>query len=204
VVANLPYLQNNLALEPYQIWIKKREGATDQTVYDAIAAEELKIDAIESASQNIIKARNDPMNQGINGALTLGFIMIMLVCTLGFLIYWILSIRSRILQFGIFRAMGLTQRNVLEIIIWEQLLISGIAIVAGICIGGITSDYFVPLLQLVYSKAEQVPPFRVVAFREDYLRIYAVVGAMLCVGIFILRTFIGHLKIDQALKLGED
>jgi putative ABC transport system permease protein len=58
--------------------------------------------------------KNDPVLQGTNGVLTVGFIIILLVCMTGFLIYWILSIRSRVLQFGIFRAMGLSMKSILH------------------------------------------------------------------------------------------
>ena len=60
------------------------------------------------------------MLQGMNGALTLGFIIIMVMCIIGFLIYWILSIKSRTLQFGILRAMGMKFREILMMIVYED------------------------------------------------------------------------------------
>ena len=87
---------------------------------------------------------------------------------------------------------------------WEQLLISGTAILIGIIVGGLTSELFVPLLQIVYSVAEQVPPFKVVASRQDYIKIYAVVAFMLSIGIGILSMIISKIKIYQAIKLGEE
>jgi putative ABC transport system permease protein len=144
------------------------------------------------------------MVQGTNGALTLGFIVTMSVSTIGFLIYWTLSIRQRVLQFGIFRAMGMSVQKIIGLLACEQVLISGIAILVGIIIGGITSDLFVPLLQLVYSAAQQVPPFKVVAAREDYIKIYIMVLFMLSIGLSILGMIISKIKIHQAIKLGED
>ena len=79
----------------------------------------------------------------MNGALTLVFIIIMVMCIIGFLIYWILSIKSRTLQFGILRAMGMKFREIIMMIVYEQLLVSGVAIFAAIFIGGVTSDLFV-------------------------------------------------------------
>ncbi|MBN2532583.1 MAG: ABC transporter permease [Spirochaetales bacterium] len=204
IVANLQYLQNKLAREPYQIWIKKREGSTDETLYEDIRQKTLAIEEINSVSQEIIKQKNDPLLLGINGALTLGFILIMFVCIIGFLIYWILSLQSRKLQFGIFRAIGLSRRKVISIIILEQIMMSGVAIFMGIIIGGIASYLFVPFLQLVFSSVEQVPPFHIVALRSDYLKIYSIVGIILGTGFVILRFFINRLKIGSALKLGED
>jgi len=204
VVANLDYIQANSVLEPYQVWLKKEPGATSQEIYQDIENKDLKIEKLTDAGQQVIINKNDPMVQGTNGALTLGFIVTMSVSTIGFLIYWTLSIRQRVLQFGIFRAMGMSVQKIIGLLACEQVLISGIAILVGIIIGGITSDLFVPLLQLVYSAAQQVPPFKVVAAREDYIKIYIMVLFMLSVGLSILGMIISKIKIHQAIKLGED
>ena len=47
-----------------------------------------------------MEQKNDPVLQGTNGILTVGFIVVLLLCTVGFLIYWILSIQSRALLFA--------------------------------------------------------------------------------------------------------
>ena len=78
------------------------------------------------------------------------------------------------------------------------------SILVGVILGGITSQLFVPMLEMVYSVAEQVPEFLVVASRADYAKIYLVIGVMLLLGILILSRIIVRTKIDQALKLGED
>ena len=60
---------------------------------------------------------------------------VLLLCATGFLIYWILSIQSRALQFGIFRAMGMSLREILSMLINEQLFISVSSIAVGAGIG---------------------------------------------------------------------
>ena len=83
-------------------------------------------------------------------------------------------------------------------------MISVVSIAVGIVLGGVASEYFVPMMQLVYSASEQIPPFRVLMERSDYLKIYGIIGAILVVGFLILGRIIASIKIDQALKLGED
>jgi len=127
-----------------------------------------------------------------------------MVTVIGFLIYWIISIQSRVLQFGVLRAMGMSRRRVLALIAWEQLMVSGVAVALGIAIGGLAGDVFVPLLQLTASASQQVPPFRVVAEPSDYARVYAVVGGMLAVGFAALGVFVFRLRVAEAMKLGEE
>lgn len=204
VVANLNYIQNKLPIEPYNVWIKKQPGVSSNRIYEDIAKKDITITYYKDISEEIIKRKNDPMLQGTNGALTLDFVVTIIISTIGFLIYWIMSIKKRVLQFGILRAMGLSLKKVFGMLACEQVLLSGTSIFVGIAVGYYTSKLFVPMLQLAYSAAEQVPPFKVTAVASDYERLYIVVGIMLLIGFTILGTLISRIKMDQALKLGED
>jgi len=204
VVGNLDYIQMEMIKEPYEVWIKRADGVTDTDINAALDTLDVTLSSVEYSHQEVITAKNDPLLQGLNGMLTLSFVITMIISVIGFLIYWALSIKSRALQFGIFRAMGMSLMSVLGIIIAEQIMISVVAILIGIILGGITSDLFVPMMQLVYNAAQQVPPFIVVASRDDYIKIYAMIGAMLSIGFVTIARIISRIKIAQALKLGED
>ena len=204
VVANYNYVRLRTVLQPYEYWLKMEEDATVAQVYEAMANKHYNILDIRNARQDLTVQKNDALLQGTNGSLTMGFIVTMMIAMVGFLLYWIISIRSRELQFGILRAIGLTKANVWTMLIWEQVLLSLAAILAGILIGSLASQLYVPMLEMVYSAAEQVPPFRVVASRADYLRIYALVVVMLGTGFAVLGGLISRIKITQAIKLGED
>lgn len=193
-----------MALEPYQVWLSKAPGATSEQIYDDIENKKLSIVSLKDTDQTIIRMKNDPMVQGTNGVLTLGFIVTMIICMAGFLIYWILSINRRVLNFGIFRAIGLSRGKIIGMLTWEQILISGLSIITGIVIGLLSSKLFVPLLQIANNAAEQVPPFHVVTNPADFARIYAMVFFMLAAGLTVLGMLISRIKIAQVIKLGED
>lgn len=204
IVMNLPYIHSQLSMEPYEVWMKKKSGITSEQIYDELHENNINVIKLDDAGQKILIAKNDPMLQGANGALTLGFMVAMGICLLGFLIYWILSIKKRILQFGIFRAMGMSKSGIIVMLIFEQFLISGTALLLGVIIGGISSELFVPLLQITQSAAEQVPPFKVAAKASDYVKVYLFAGGMLTLGFIVLGIIASKIKIHQVLKLGED
>ncbi len=204
VIANYNHVRLSTALQPYQYWLKMDEDATVAQVYESLTEKPFTVTSIRSARQEITQQKNDALLQGTNGSLTMGFIVTMMIAMVGFLLYWIISIRSRELQFGILRAIGLTKGNVWAMLIWEQILLSLAAILAGIMIGSLASQLYVPMLEMVYSAAQQVPPFRVVASRTDYQRIYILVAFMLSAGFIVLGALISRIKITQAIKLGED
>jgi putative ABC transport system permease protein len=228
VVADLDYVQANTMIEPYQYWIKRDGTTTTAEIYKDISDQQITLlgannmtdsfkrikanpmisltsDAcLVDTSQQLIAKKNDALLQGTNGALTLGFMVTMAIAMIGFNIYWVLSIKNRELQFGILRAIGMTKKKVIGILVCEQVMISLVAVLMGVVIGSLTSQLYVPLLSMVYSSTEQVPPFTVVASRSDYFKIYGVITFMLATGFALLGVIVSRIKIAQAIKLGED
>lgn len=202
IVAHLSQLQSSWGITPYQVWIKTkgsskflyeyaRETGTEYVIFKDMAAE-------------LISLKNDPVFQGTNGVLTIGFVIVLLLCATGFLIYWILSIQSRTLQFGIFRAMGMGQGEVLSMLMIEQIFISGFSIGAGVLSGWVSSRLFVPLIQIAYSSVDRVIPLEIINEGNDFLRLGMVIGIMIVLCMSILGVLISRIRISQALKLGED
>ncbi len=204
VIANYNYIRKLTEFQPYQIWLKMADGATSEELYEDITEKNIKIQKITDCSQLLIAEKTDPDLQGMNGALTMGFVVIMLMTVIGFLIYWIISIRSRTLQFGVLRAMGVTFREIIATLGYEQLLVSVASIAAGFVIGGIASDLYVPLFRTMYDAADQTPPFIVKGDAGDYIKMYVIIAIMLLGGFAVLGGIIRRININKALKLGED
>ena len=204
VIMNYDYINIMTVTEPYEVWLDLEDDADIGALYQSVVDSDITATRLDVASQLIVASKTDAVLQGVNGALTLGFITIMAMCFIGFLIYWILSIKGRTLQFGILRAMGMSFREIISMIVYEQILVSGVSIFLSIIIGGIASDIFVPLFQVLYNVTEQVPPFRVIAQRSDYFKLYAIVLVMLLVGFAVIARLIKQININKALKLGED
>jgi putative ABC transport system permease protein len=68
----------------------------------------------------------------------------------------------------------------------------------------LASRLYVPLFQLVYSSADQPIPFRIVAETADSNKILLILGILLLFCFAVLARIILSIKIDQAVKLGED
>ncbi|MDD6883701.1 MAG: FtsX-like permease family protein [Eubacteriales bacterium] len=202
IVANLSQLQANWGITPYQIWIKALDSS--QFIYDFARDNGIVYQTFRDASAEIVSMKNDPVIQGTNGVLTVGFIVVLALCTVGFLIYWVLSIRSRELQFGIFRAMGMSMREIVSMLVNEHIFISGAAILTGAAVGRLTAKLYMPLIQIAYSSSDSAIPLRVINLPGDMLRLAIVVGIMIGACLIILGELIRRMKIAQALKLGED
>lgn len=203
IVMNRTYLSSVKNDVTYDLWFKLKEGKTSK---DALAAFEEKnlmgeISTIKNKSDFIQRGKNDSMTLALNGSLSLGFVATMLISFVGFLLYWIMNMRKRKLQFGILRAMGLSRGKVTFMLTLEHLLTSGVAMLIGILIGNITARLFMPILSQTYTS---LLPLKLSYNIQDTTRIFIIVLAMILIGIAILNVFIRKLKINEAVKIGED
>lgn len=204
VIANLPQIQDKMWLEPYEVWLKLAPQASTHSLYQAITAQNMPVTQLLNVNQELIQTKTSAFYLGMNGSLTLGFLLSMLVTFTGYLIYWILTLGARKLQYGVFRAMGLSFGELVWMLAIEQVLTFGIAFLLGIGIGKLCNTLFLPALAIYVNAQAQVPPFVITSRASDELLIYGFIAVTLFIGLGILAMLLSRLQIHQAVKLGED
>jgi putative ABC transport system permease protein len=204
VVGHLSYIQNRIALEPYKVWLKLTPDASRQELFNEMRERNLPILQLQDARDQLIRMKNDPFHLSVNGVMTLGFLISVIISFIGFLLYWILSLQGRALQFGLFRALGMSFRSLLGLLGAEQVLTTAAALLFGLGTGVFASRLFVPLFKMSFNSSSQVPPFRVIIDARDTIGLNAIVIFMILVGFVALGSMVSRIKMHQALKLGED
>lgn len=202
MVAHLSKVQDKIGVFPYEIWIDM-DGNTDG-FYQFVSDRGLRITKLSDAPEACEKISSDPLFTGTSGVLTMSFVTILAVCSIGYVIYWTLSIRSRELQLGIFRAMGMRRGEIILMLANEQLLTGGFGIIYGLLAGFAASRLFVPIIQIAYSARDRVLPIELITRTSDVFRLIGVIAAVFIICFAILYRQTRRMKISQALKLGED
>ena len=202
VVAHLSAIQEKVGVFPYQIWLNM-DGNTEP-VYEFINERGIKLTSFTDAVERKEAIGREALFQGTNGILTMSFITILLICGIGYLIYWTLSIRSRELLFGIFRAMGMGKNEVIHMLVNEQVLTGVVAIAFGLVIGWISSRMYVPIIQIAYSATDRALPLELITRNSDIIRLLVIIGLVFVACLAVLIKQVYNMKISQALKLGED
>lgn len=203
IVTNFTYLQEKWGSYPYEIWMSTDDEG--EGFYEwAKGQDGLYFTKLEDMTEKEADIIEDTMFQGTNGILSMSFIIILLLCVVGYLIYWIMSIRSRELLFGVLRAMGMRKSEINWLLIVEQICSGLYAIVAGGFIGIISSKMFVPMIQQAYAASEQVLPLELITQTGDIVQLFGVIGAVLLLCLIILARIVAKMNISSALKLGED
>ena len=157
-----------------------------------------------SRLQNIRNTIEDPLLQGTKGVMTMGCIVTIILSVIGYLIYWIMSIRSREMIFGVLRACGMHKGELFKMLMNEQIFSGVFSILAGIGIGKLTSSMFVPMLQQAYAATNQVLPMQLVVNSDDMVRLYSVIAAVMVVCFAVLILLLFKMNVAKALKLGEE
>lgn len=204
IVAHLSTLQKKWNTYPYEIWMKLKDNSNSDFVYDFVESNQIRVEKFVDTNANLTAIRKNALFQGTNGILTMSFIVILLLCATGYLIYWVLSIRSRELLFGVLRAMGMSRREIFLMLINEQIFSALLSIGIGAGMGVLASKLFVPMIQIAYSGENQALPLTLITQGFDMVRLFTVITLMVLICLLILARLVFRMKISQALKLGED
>ncbi|MEC0210550.1 ABC transporter permease [Paenibacillus ehimensis] len=203
-IANLDYVYDQGPVTPYDVWMKMKDGAKVAPIIDALKAKNIGIASVKDVRNELITQKKHPARGGVFGILSLGFLVSVLVSLIGYILYWFFNLSSRVVQFGVLRAMGLSRRQLTGMLLLEQLFTAGLAIALGLGIGKLTSYLFLPFLQTAENVKTQVPPFRVIFDARDTDQLYVVIAVMMLTGAGLLFLHIRRLRVHQAVKLGEE
>ncbi len=204
VVTHYDRLRQLWGVVPYEIWLQLKEGYDSQDVIAWIQDNDVHVRKFTDKAADVQNAVEDPLLQGTNGVLTMGFIVTILLCGVGYLIYWIMSIRSREMIFGVLRACGMHKGELFHMLMNEQIFSGVFSVFAGIGIGKLASVMFVPILQQAYAASNQVLPMKLVVNASDMMRLYGVIAGVMIVCLLVLILLLLKMNVAKALKLGEE
>ncbi len=205
-VGNLDYLFEQVqGQHPYNVWLKTEATPCEPLVEALTNPQTLALNVVGciSTRQGILQEQKRPEHQGVFGLLSVGFAGAGLLTVLGFLLYALFSFQRRMIEMGVLRALGLSSRQMRSFLAWELIFLIAIGLVVGSGLGIFVSLLFIPYLQLGSKASALIPPFTVQIAWERILQIYALFGLLFVAAFSGLARRLAHLKIFQAVKLGE-
>lgn len=204
IIGNFDYIFSKIPKYPYELWIKKDPKVSNQVIYDSINAQKLKIVSYRDSSIEIDKVRKDIFFKGTNGILSLGLISVIVVTIISFMLYWIKSLKNRKLSFGVYRSLGISKKEIYIILAAEQALTLGVSIIFGIADGNMTCKLFLPIIISLWHNGKFTVPLNSISYIKEYLSLGILLLAIFIFSLFILIRYISKLKINEAVKLGDE
>lgn len=201
-VISLDYAQDNMGLEPYDVWVRLLPGAPLEKVLQALHDRQVRLLQVESLDVSVALGRREPSRLGLYGMLTAGFVVSLLVMGLGYLLNIGLILQSRAKELGVLRAMGVSTAQVARSLYLEQSMLLSAAIATGLLAGRTAGYLYLPAIRRQIGLESL--PIQTVSGGVDYLLI--ILGAVLALGfgMWSVTLWMRRLAIGKALRLGED
>ncbi|MBN2047615.1 MAG: ABC transporter permease [Anaerolineaceae bacterium] len=206
MVGNMDYLFSTAGGPfPYFVMMQTEKGADSLKTLNSIASKtSISWSAGGGRATSIIEeTQRDPKRQGFFGLLTISFLSTALLSFLGFFLYAVFSLRRRFIELGVLRAIGLTTRQMSATLSWEFIFLIFGGAFLGTLVGILSSNFFVPYLQIGSDNFMQVPPYYISIAWGQMLQIYGLLFFLFVGLIIALVAFLRKIKIFEAIKLGE-
>ncbi|MBP5661568.1 MAG: ABC transporter permease, partial [Clostridia bacterium] len=206
---------------PYQVWMNTKHSIAElksftitasakyQTV-DPETGKDVRVYArgrlanIVNGAREVYLSEINAVRQGTNGSLTLGFLAVMLICAIGFILYWVISIQNRTLQIGTMRALGVSIKEIHRMILLEQFLLCVASVILGVAAGILSGVLFAPLLRSAFTDMGAMPPYQLVISFADIVKLLACVFVLLLFGHGMALLMLKRIRAAAAIKLGEE
>jgi putative ABC transport system permease protein len=204
VVGNLEPLFFEVGAEfPHHVWLRLEPDASPKAFFRSLEAINLapafKQDALTSVEAE--QARLERV--GIFGTLSVGFLAAALMAALAMLVHGFSSLQERIYQFGVLRAMGLGQRQVLLQVIQEYTFLTLYCALGGLLIGILTTQLFIPFFRITGDATLPLPPLIPIVVQEQIIGLTLFfVTALIIVEIVVVTRGLRQ-RIFETLRLGD-
>jgi putative ABC transport system permease protein len=203
VLTNYEHITNELGGKyMYEIWLRSDGSDNLNAVQAAAFRNSLRVlpyTPTAFVSAEILQ----PQRQGLFGLLSIGFLATGIMSMIGMLAYILLTLRKRSVEFGVLRAIGISQTSLRLTLALEQLITIGFSTLLGLFIGVLTSALYLPFLKVSQGVYPETPPFLVVFAGYDTGLI--AIAAIVLMGLIIALELIviQRMRIGEAVKLGE-
>ncbi len=191
----------------YDFWLKLRKGTDIKMltyqIRQLMGSEKAVVQIISNAYEDVQIMMDQPERVGLFGILNVGFLATGLMPGIGFVLYSYASLRRRFVQLGILQAIGLSVRQLIGTLALEQFLLMGLAISCGAGVGLMTSQLFVPFMQVGATPGKPVPPFDVLIGWVESGWLSLAFGLVLFLTMLGTIVYLAQIKVFQAVKMGE-
>ncbi len=204
VVANRARVQQTFGLMPYEVWMKKAKDTNHSKLRDYLEQNSVRYVSLTDREEDIRRMKDSAEIQITNGLFTISFLVSLLICGIGFLIYWITAIKGRQHLFGIYRAMGLSMNEIIAMLAEEHFFGSLLTGVAGVVSGLLASYLFNDLIAIIYLPEMHNVPLTTFISYKDVLKPVMVFLLILMAALFIIIRILSRMNISESLKMGDD
>ena len=205
IITNYATETNWFGFTPYEIWMNISDSNMSVAdIRNFLEENGIVTEYVNSTEEIVANIRNSSKVQITNGLFSLCFMVSVAACGVGMLIYWISSMKNRAMLFGIYRAMGMSMKEVSGMIRNEQLFASVTAWLFGGLVGVVASFGCIGLIASVYLPKKHNILLKTVLDYSDIIKLLLFVMIIILICIIVMKRLIKRSNMAMAIKMGED
>jgi len=179
-------------------------GTPISTSRESLAGKGVAAEHVFNRTTLLAQQSSDPLVAASwEGILFLAFAAVIVVSTLGFVTYTVLGAQARSLEFAILRTMGLSSRQVLGVVSFEQVFVVLAGVITGTLLGFPLSRLMIGYLGLTEDGRDPLPPLQSVVNWQSIGTVYAFLGIVVASTVVSLVLLYSRLAVSRALRMGE-
>ncbi|MBM3190992.1 MAG: ABC transporter permease, partial [Chloroflexi bacterium] len=159
VVGSLEYLYSYFgATFPHNIWLRLAPGTRGADIFPRLPM--VNLDSINRRDTRamIAEEQNKLERVGVFGTLSVGFLATAAMGAIGLLVYSYASLRERLYQFALLRALGSYRSQIVGQVLLEYAVLTAYGAAAAVIVGSWASRLFVPFFRVTEAGAVALPP----------------------------------------------
>ncbi|MEO8208394.1 MAG: FtsX-like permease family protein, partial [Chloroflexota bacterium] len=185
-------------------WWLRVDGGQGASVALGLAQPPLLADAVMETDERASALSRDPVALGIIGALTIGSVAAALFAAIGFVISMAVSVRERLTEFALLRALGLSESQLMAWLALESAVLALISLAAGTAIGLAMAWVALPSITVTQDAKAPFPPVEV-HIPWGSIAVLEFVGlAVLGLTLLAVTRLMRSSGIAARLRIGED
>lgn len=198
------------------VWLQSQnDPAALASVRTALTSGILRVENLYDRRELANALHTDPLFLNLIGVLILGATAALLLAVVGNLMASWLSVRTRLTNFAVLRALGTAPRQIASVLLWEQGIVYATALFLGIIFGVLLSVTVVPTLVFTsitpgsvisnsdFYALQQIIPVQLIAPLSLGIAFLALI-AILVVALVMMMRIILRRSLSQVLRLSED
>ncbi len=210
---------------PNEAWIKTEAGTPSieqlEIMKDEAEGARLRYSATSSVERNLelLRLRSGPVSdrlsllagvsvdplvsEGWRALLGVAFVTVLIVSAIGFVVHTRVAFRRRLAEFALLRTIGLSMRQLLMLILLEQLIVIGVAVAIGIFMGTRLGDTIIPYLARSGQDANVVPPMTLEIYWTGFVTTFGLLAIVFAVVIAISLISVYTMAIHRVMRMGD-
>ncbi|MBO03710.1 MAG: hypothetical protein CL731_01650 [Chloroflexi bacterium] len=210
-------------IQPAEYWIATAQGAellvAEEGILESVEAPDRAINAIDrelrsmrvrpgsnttDRSLELANVAFDPLvSAGWRALLGIAFFTVLIVSAVGFLVHAKVSFDGRRAELALLRTIGLSMKQLLFLVVLEQVMVIGVAVALGIFMGSRMGTTIMPYLANSGENAVVVPPM---AVQIDWLGFgitFGLLGVVFLAVISLILLSVYRMSIHTVMRMGE-